>query len=131
MTTAGNLAKLAGEARRLDEELKKLRRLAADQPPTIQIEVNNLQEVLDFLRYKLRDETLRRAIHGEPPKAAALRRLRDPVKTAAPAGNPPDRRSEEPSHDAPCLGSTASSADLGEKPARRRTGPPLGQRRRK
>lgn len=59
-----NLAKLAGAASRLEPELKALRALTADQPITIQIEVNNLQEVLDLLRYKIREETLQNVIRG-------------------------------------------------------------------
>ena len=70
MTPVRNLSKLVAEAKRLGETLGIMRALTVNQPVTIQIEVNNLQEVLDLLRYKLREETLRRAIHRLPDEAA-------------------------------------------------------------
>jgi hypothetical protein len=64
------LALIAGHASRLSDAVMKLQDLAADLPLEIRLEVNNLDEVLDLLRYKIREETLRRAL-GSPADLAA------------------------------------------------------------
>jgi hypothetical protein len=60
------LAKLTGEAVWLADTVKGMQRTAAVLPLTIQLEVNNLQEVNDLLRFKLHEETLAGVIHGPP-----------------------------------------------------------------
>jgi hypothetical protein len=64
------LALLAGRARDLSDRIAAMQTLAAELPLTIQIEVNNLDEVNDLLRHKLHEEVLRRVI--EPPKQRTL-----------------------------------------------------------
>jgi len=60
------LARLTGEAARLEDTIKAMQRLAGVLSLTIRIEVNNLMEVNDLLRHKLHAETLSRVIHHPP-----------------------------------------------------------------
>lgn len=65
MTDARAIALLSARAMRIVDDIKAMRALATPLPLPIRVEVANLQEVLDLLRHKLREETLRRVIHGE------------------------------------------------------------------
>lgn len=61
------LALLAGRAVRFSADVRSMRDLASVLPMEIRIEVNNLQEVLDLLRHKIREATLCKIIHSPPP----------------------------------------------------------------
>lgn len=63
MTSQRALATLVSRGTFLDSQIRAMRALAADLPLTIRIEINNLQEVLDLLRHKFREETLRGVLH--------------------------------------------------------------------
>jgi hypothetical protein len=71
--TTRALARLTGDAVRLADTIKAMQRIAAALPLTIQLEVNNLQEVTDLLRFKLHEETLAGVIHAQPEIPLAAR----------------------------------------------------------
>jgi len=58
------LAQLASRCAAIDDSISTLCKVAEDAPLTIRIEVNNLQEVMDLLRFKIREATLARVIRA-------------------------------------------------------------------
>lgn len=74
MTRERALAKLCARAVEIDGITRVMRAAMSDLPLPIQVEVNNIQECVDLLRHKLREETLRRVVYRLPSAPVRKRR---------------------------------------------------------